>query len=345
MYVIVAQNVREALPMAVQYLMDEGYPEDTRLGHALVAPGPVTIHYTNPTERVLVNPIRDANPFFHIMEAMWMLAGRNDGAFLDHYIKGFSEKYGVGGVIMDAYGYRWRHGFPFDQIEEVVRQLERNPYSRQVVLQMWGAGLPDLISEMDTKPCNLVITFRIHDNRLDMTVFNRSNDLIWGACGANAVHFSFLQEYLAGRLKVEVGGYWQVTTNLHLYRFHMEQLNERCQPITPADIVPYLWTRDTYEQPYPLYADDGFDSNLHCAMQAIDDIHNDMGARWAHVENPFLAGVVIPMAVAHQLYKTGNTTEAIQWASSIISHDWRRAAMEWLERHHAQRRSRGPGET
>src|SRR5215469_11094047 len=336
MHVIEARNVRDALPKAVKYIITEGDPEDTRLGQALVAPGPVTIHYTHPEERVLISRVRDANPFFHLMEAMWMLAGRNDGAFLDHYITGFSEKYGVGGMIPDAYGYRWRHGLPFDQLEEIVRQLEQNQFTRQCVLQMWGAGLPDLISEFSTKPCNIAVAFRINRlGQLDMTVFIRSNDLIWGACGANAVHFSILQEYIAGRVGLKIGGYWQVTTNLHLYRSHMEMLTERCQPMVIGDLDEYLIDTDAYEPIYPLYPDDNFDSNLHCAMQAVDDIHNDLPARWAHVENPFLAGVVVPMAIAHQLYKKDNIKEAMQWAYSVISMDWRRAACEWLERHDA----------
>jgi hypothetical protein len=35
-----------------------------------------------------------------------------------------------------------------------------------------------------------------------MTVTNRSNDLCWGMLGANYVHFTILQEYLAARLGV-----------------------------------------------------------------------------------------------------------------------------------------------
>ena len=99
---------------------------------------------------------------------------------------------------------------------------------------MWGAGRDDLRS-YSAKPCNLIITFRIARDRLDMTVFNRSNDLVWGCCGANAVHFPMLQEYLAGRMEVDVGGYWQVSTNLHLYEEHIKMFQERGTVTTALD--------------------------------------------------------------------------------------------------------------
>ena len=51
-----------------------------------------------------------------------------------------------------------------------------------------------------------------------MTVCNRSNDLIWGCCGANAVHMSYLQEYVASMVNVKVGTYTQFTQNLHAYK-------------------------------------------------------------------------------------------------------------------------------
>ena len=31
-----------------------------------------------PTKELLFDPDRDANPFFHFMEGLWMLAGFND---------------------------------------------------------------------------------------------------------------------------------------------------------------------------------------------------------------------------------------------------------------------------
>src|SRR6516162_3973255 len=101
MHVIEATNVRDALIKSMNYLIQQGHTEVTRIGPAIVAQKPVTIHYKNPKQHVLLNPVRDANPFFHLMEAMWMLAGRQDARFLEYYIKDFSKMFGKDGIIMD----------------------------------------------------------------------------------------------------------------------------------------------------------------------------------------------------------------------------------------------------
>src|SRR3974390_1532437 len=160
MHVIKATNIRDALVQAIGYLHQSGVYEETRIGRALTAQEPVAIHYSNPKQHVLLNPVRDANPFFHLMEAMWMLAGRQDAAFLGYYIKDFSKLYGKNGIVMDAYGQRWLYGAGYDQLTEIVNQLRKEPNTRQCVLQMWGAGRDDLRA-VSSKPCNLVATFRI----------------------------------------------------------------------------------------------------------------------------------------------------------------------------------------
>src|SRR5258708_35739439 len=72
----------------------EGCPtrlDQTRNGKCLVVDEPVLISYTHPKERVLFNPVRDANPFFHLYESLWMLAGRNDLKSLAYYCSRMKE--------------------------------------------------------------------------------------------------------------------------------------------------------------------------------------------------------------------------------------------------------------
>jgi hypothetical protein len=340
MHVINAINVRDALPKAVKYLLDFGIREKTRVGDAMVARSPVCIRYYYPKQHVLVNPIRDANPFFHLMEAMWMLAGREDGVFLDHYIKNFSKDFGVNGIIPDAYGYRWRYG-GCDQLLEIAKQLKANPTSRQAVLQMWGAKVGECELTYDgPKACNLVTTFRIREGKLDMTVFNRSNDLIWGACGANAVHFPIMQEYLASMIGVRMGEYWQISNNLHLYQTHIDMLQKR-RPII-EELKLHLDAHELYialktpfyEQPMPLIEHpETFDEDLFDIMILIDLINRDEPVYEGNISNPFLKNVVLPMAHAHRFYKTRAMAQALIEIENVVANDWKRAGKEWLQRH------------
>ena len=79
------RGVSEALFLGVQALKEEHIEVETRNGTALEFPTPVCTTYTHPLERVLFYPERDANPFFHLMESFWMLAGRNDVEWISKF--------------------------------------------------------------------------------------------------------------------------------------------------------------------------------------------------------------------------------------------------------------------
>ena len=80
--------------------------QESRNGPVLVSPGPVLTEYEFPMERVLINPRRDANPVFHLMEAIWMIAGGRDVSFLLPFNEKFGQYAEPDGNVWGAYGYR-----------------------------------------------------------------------------------------------------------------------------------------------------------------------------------------------------------------------------------------------
>jgi thymidylate synthase len=223
MKLIEAECVHVALPAACQLMSDQGEKRGSRNGSVLVLPEPLTTVYTCPEDRVLLWEERNANPFFHLMEALWMLSGRKDVDFVAKYAKQMREYSDDGITLNGAYGHRWRKHFNGrDQLSVIIEALARDPYDRRQVLSMWdGWGDPRAV-EAGTKdvPCNLNALFNAGGGELDMTVFCRSNDLIWGCYGANAVHFSVLQEYLAAGIGIPIGTYTQISNNAHVYERH-----------------------------------------------------------------------------------------------------------------------------
>lgn len=321
---IMVRNVNSALCAALKDLSIYGCKEDSRNGPVLSIPGPVTIFYTRPTERVLFSPTRDANPFFHLMEAMWMLAGRNDLEFVQQFNKRFSEYSDDGRTIPGAYGYRWRHYFGRDQIEAAIAELKANPNSRRVVVSMWSAQ--DLGKVSNDLPCNTHIYFDTRMARLNMTVCNRSNDAVWGATGANAVHFSILQEFVAASLQLPVGEYRQFTNNLHIYTdtFTDEWM---------AQVMPECTERDYYSttadvKPWPLVY-----GAPECFMESLNEFLRAPMADSPKIEDVFIKHTVVPMYAAwhhHRVLK--DTAGALLLANKIVAMDWRRACIEWLAR-------------
>ena len=234
---IIATTADNLYKELVKHILVYGVTELTRAGPALVLPTPTMFCLRNPTHRVVQNSVRNANHAFHISEAMWMLDGDNNGRHLDKYIHDFSSRFGeTDGSIHDAYGRRWISHFGFNQIKEVVHILQNDKHSRQAVIGMWDP-IVDLRAKTKTRPCNLQLLFRVNNGYLDMTVTNRSNDLIWGALGANIVHMTILQEVIASLIGIPLGRYYVISNNLHMYKIH-EKMAEESLKFTPVHMTP-----------------------------------------------------------------------------------------------------------
>jgi hypothetical protein len=193
--------------------------------------------------------------------------------------------------------------------------MKTYPNDRRTVVSMWD-GVYDLMKENDIKdvPCNTHIYFSVRSEYLNMTVCNRSNDLIWGMCGANAVHMSFLLEYMAARVGVRIGEYVQFTNNLHAYKEVLWK-----HKLSQADYNPYLGM----EAPLPLVLNaDVFDYEVKAFCE---------GTKTSYTE-PFIATVAVPMAEAYAAYRKGDYDGALECSNRIKSADWRRACVEWLQR-------------
>ena len=130
---IMARNVSDGLFLTKLSLLECGQQENTRNGLVLEFPTPFCVTYSHPTERVLFYPERDANPFFHLMESLWMLAGRNDVEWISKYNKRISQYSDDGKTFHGAYGHRWRNHFKGgpkefkDQLDQVMIRLHKFP--------------------------------------------------------------------------------------------------------------------------------------------------------------------------------------------------------------------------
>ena len=297
-------------------------PEQTRNGPAIVYPELVTTVYKCPAERVLFHGGRDANPIFHLMESIWMLAGRNDVGFLQQFNKRMVEFSDDGKAFNAAYGHRWRKHFAHDQLDEVIKLLRRDPATRQAVVQIWDNA--DLLKKTKDKACNTQIIFDVRQDRLNMTVFNRSNDIWWGAYGANAVHFSFLQEFVAAATGHRIGVYRQVSNNFHLYT---ELYDAKQYLVSPPDASHYDYYSQGVVRPAPLMLNGEYKLFLtECEMFCSDPFNERI--RYA---NPFFEYVAKPMAMISRVRKAKGG-DGRYYAQNIRAEDWRRAAFEWIDR-------------
>lgn len=346
MYIVYAENVNDAYVHGLEALMQGGEFESSRAGEVLVYPCPVTTIYEKPQQRVLFNPKRDANPTFHMMEALWMLAGRNDARWLDRFVSDFSKRFAEDdGYQHGAYGYRWRSHFDVegaglsrlpDQLATVIDMLKKDPNTRRAVLTMWDP-VADLATDKKDLPCNLNVCFRQRrgavdhtgdytEDHLDMTVFCRSNDAIYGAYGANAVHFSMLQEYIAGHLGVSVGCYTQVSHNFHAYKDVLDKVGGVQE--LPEDL--------RYPASTPIGTNwSQWDHDLSSFMRLTEHSGSlGPGDHSGVYSNLWFVETAEPMYFAHNMWKQGRRQEAYDylWKQESMSKDWQLALLGWMER-------------
>lgn len=323
-------NVNEALPLGLALLQERGAVAESRGMFTKRAPGPVSTIYRKPCERVLFDSIRDANPFFHLIESLWILSGSNRVDLPRYFLDNIGQFSDDGVVFHGAYGHRLRNAFGFDQIDRAVEILRAKPDTRQVVLSIWHPAL-DLGKSTKDMPCNDMIMLDLVDGALNMTVCNRSNDAIWGAYGANAVQFSMLQEFIALMVGVKVGHYVQQSNNYHVYTDNSFWLKFRegeyehghvHNPYSLGKVHPHPIATDT-EDALMLY---------HDCIRLATQIEQGENIETVEYVSDFGRTVVQPVIRAYSLYKAKLYASSMAVVATIPATDWRLAMHEWVQR-------------
>lgn len=345
-HTIVAHNPDQALADGLEWLRARGEINDSRNGRVAVSPVPVITAYPHPSQRVMRSPARDANPFFHLFESLWMLAGRNDVAKIAVFAKQM-EAFADDGLQWGAYGYRWREFFAFDQLVEIIELLRRDRKTRRAVMTMWAPNGDLVASEgvggvgAKDVPCNTQVYFDASRDVLNMTVTNRSNDIVWGAYGANLVHMSVMMEFVASAVGVPMGTYYQFSNNYHAYidRPDVQRLlDTNADPDAPGEWRVLFKPEPCYSvegglTPFPLMVRDGD------WRQWLRDCERFVDAPLDNrkYNDSFFNYVAAPLVAAHAAYKRDELDLALREASHIVAADWRLAATEWLLRRQERR--------
>jgi hypothetical protein len=331
MYVFDVQNVNQAWHDAWHDIYGDKlmlHARPSRYGDVLEFNEPVTTVYRAPWECVLLDAGRDANPFLHMADALWILAGRNDVKFLVGYAERMKEFSDNGVTYHGAYGYRWRKHFNlqeagfYDQLAVCVAMLKDNNEERRAVLAMWDPCY-DLGAKSKDLPCNTHVYLKVRQGKLIATVCCRSNDLVLGAYGANAVQLAFLQQYVAAAVGVPAGALTQVSDSMHVYT---KPLNGKAWAdyLPPAAPAPYPGTMPLVKEPSTF-------------LREVEEWLDDKGP--TTMLNPWLANFGAARN-AWRAWKGRHHKLALDYARTMPAPDWKAACVAWLERHIAAREAK-----
>jgi len=175
----------------------------------------VGFYITDPKDRKIINRERKWSEEYAEAEWKWYKSG-------DASVHKLGDIYGKvpeiwrrmadqNGHVNSNYGYQWERNA---QLDMVVEMLKRNPDTRQACVSIYDGK--EISSYAFDTPCTYAIQFTIVNDKLDMCVTMRSNDLWYGFCN-DQYQFSKLQEMVSEKLEIETGVYYHFAHNMHLY--------------------------------------------------------------------------------------------------------------------------------
>lgn len=331
------ESVAESYPKLLKYVLENGKEVSPRsMLTKEITPATVVIY--NPRKRVIDHPIRKLNYGFMVGELLWILQGKNDLS-ITHYNKQWAKYSDDGQILNGAYGQRifnWDGGdalienqtkagkfdlmkIRVNQFFEVYKRLKEDKYSRQGTIVLFDPT-KDFAPTKDV-PCTNLMRFSIRNDKLNMFVVMRSNDL-WFGYPYDVYNFTVLQEIMAGLLGVEVGKYTHIVDSLHLYDIHFEQAKQliETEHKTIYDNFEIKDLRLTSEQLDTVSSivfnvehitrENGNDVELNTIVELIESIENEY---WSS-----LAAVI----ATYNFKKAKRSEEEIQTLRSFIKNEF-----------------------
>ena len=176
-----------------------------------------------------------------IHELLWFLKGdTNIGYLKDNKVNIWDEWADANGDLGPVYGKQWRSwatadGREIDQMQWLVDEIKRNPYSRRLVVSAWNVGE---LSQMALMPCHNLFQFYVVGGKLSCQLYQRSGDIFLGV-PFNIASYALLTHMVAQATGLGVGDFVHTLGDAHIYSNHYEQAREQLSREPRA--LPKLW--------------------------------------------------------------------------------------------------------
>lgn len=247
-------GVNSFLVGASKLLLKEGVKRETRGQVCYELPEPFVFKITNPKARLVTIPERGWNVALAYAESLWLACGRNDLGFIQNYLSRMGEFSDDGKTLRGGYGPRLRkyngnaddyrilssvdrmanyRSNTIDQFDFIIKCFEKDINTRQAIITI-GDPVKDSfelnsgLKQTKDFPCTRLLQFmkQPNSNKLNLTVYMRSNDILWGASAVNIFNFTFMQEYIAHLVGLEIGNYYHIANNFHFYEDQKEKIEK-----------------------------------------------------------------------------------------------------------------------
>ena len=171
----------------------------------------------DPSDKVITTPRRKFNQDYAEYEWDWYVKGDRNASEIAERAKIWKQMMIPGtNEVNSNYGYFWNYN---NQLVKVIDQLKRNKETRRAIIVHY------ILHEIDQykydTPCNDVLNFYIKDDKLHLSIFARSIDLVFGFCN-DQYTFAKLMEHVSQKTGYPIGQMHWFITNLHVYPRHYD---------------------------------------------------------------------------------------------------------------------------
>lgn len=171
-----------------------------------------TVVLTDPIAAIPMGVGRKLNMKIGAVETTQLIAGVSSAMQLNLASNNAFEAYMNDGRLKGAYGPRL-----YTQMENVVRMIARDPFTRQASALVWRGDETTLaLGGNKDVPCTVALSWNVRDGKLNASTVMRSNDVFLGVA-YDFWMFTRLQMTLAWALGLEVGDYRHHAVSLHIY--------------------------------------------------------------------------------------------------------------------------------
>jgi len=111
-----------------------------------------------------------------------------------------------------------------NQVQDMVETLKRDPYSKAVVAMTWHPA-EELLRKHKSSPCLVLVQALVQDEKLNLTVFFRSHDMVQG-WPENAYGMAAVQNEIASALSIPCGLLSIVSGSAQIYNNYYAQVEQ-----------------------------------------------------------------------------------------------------------------------
>jgi len=219
-------NLDDLLRSTYEYIQSNGFNIEGKRGNIKeVLNYAVTL--TNPRSRVS-NSLDRRLVKSKFAEFAWYLSNDADKEYINPYIDAYNQEEAENNKILGGYGPRIfnENDNGISQFDRIIEQINQRQKTKQAYLVVSDSfDYKVRVEKHSSPPCTIGLHFIVRENKLNLTVYMRSNDAYFGL-PHDLFCFTMLQELVALKVNIPVGTYSHVCTSMHIYKTHYERVSE-----------------------------------------------------------------------------------------------------------------------